>query len=84
MKLVIVAIRDSAANAFGRPNFVPALGAAVRGFGDEVNRRAEDNPLHAHPEDFEMFELGMFDDETAEFVLHEKPRPVARAKDLVR
>lgn len=84
MKLRIVAIRDSAANAFGMPNFVVSLGAAIRQFGDEVNRVAPDNVLNAHPEHFELFELGEYDDQNAKFVLLESPRSLAIAVDVVR
>lgn len=86
MKLVIVAMRDSAVNAYGTPNCVPHVGAAVRGFGDEVNRRDPEgrNQLNAHPDDFELYELGSYDDQTARFELLEEPRLVARGKDLVR
>lgn len=84
MKLVIVAIRDRASNAFGRPNFVVALGQALRGFGDEINRKAEDNQLSQHPEDFDMYELGSYEDTDATFELLERPRQVAVGKDLVR
>jgi len=84
MKLVIVAIRDRAVNAFGRPNFVQAVGQAVRSFSDEVNRRAEDNQLNQHPEDFDMFELGTYDDATAQIEMLERPRQIAIGKDLIR
>lgn len=86
MKLVIVAIRDRAVNAFGMPNFVPALGGAMRSFADEVNRKDSEgrNQLSAHPEDFDLFELGTYDDQEAVFELLERPRQVAVGKDLVR
>lgn len=86
MKLVIVAIRDRAVDAFGMPNFVPALGAAMRSFADEVNRKDDQgrNQLNAHPEDFDLYELGVYDDSEASFDLLDRPRQVAIGKDLVR
>lgn len=84
MKLVIVAIRDRAVNAYGRPNFVAALGQALRSFGDEVNRKDAENQLHAHPEDFDLYELGTYDDADGKFELLDRPRQVAVGKDLVR
>ena len=45
MKLIICSVRDSAADAFGRPYFVPSQGVALRAFTDEVNRENDDNPL---------------------------------------
>lgn len=84
MRLVIVAIRDRAADVFGQPSFVPALGSAIRGFADEINRPDEKNTFWKHPEDFDMYELGSYDDAGATFELLEKPRQVAVGKDLQR
>ena len=69
MKMVICSIRDSAADAYGRPFFLPSVGVAIRSFTDEVNRSSEDNQIYQHPEDFDLFELGEFDDTTGRFVL---------------
>lgn len=77
---------DSAVQSYGVPIFVPARGAALRSFIDEVNRPAPDNNLHTHPEDFELRVLAEFDDETGRF--SEPPEGVgvvlARGKDVVR
>lgn len=83
MKLQVVAIKDNAAQLFGRPIFVPALGVANRQFSDEVNRAAEDNQYYKHPEDFDLYQLGTFDDETGAFDLLAFPKVLARGKDVV-
>ena len=62
MKMVIVSVYDVAAQAYGRPVFAVSVGAAMRSFTDEVNRRGEDNTMYQHAEDFLLFELGVFDD----------------------
>ena len=77
----VVAVKDSAVGAFNRPFFVPALAVARRGFVDEVNRVGEDNLMNRHPDDYELWLLGTFDDESGVFVSGEL-RPVARAKDV--
>lgn len=85
MRFAICAVRDRASGAFARPMFVPAVGAAIRSFGDEVNRqaeKAEENPLFSHPEDFDLFELGEWDDNTGRFVGLEDPRQIAVGKDM--
>lgn len=79
---VIVSVRDRAANAFGRPAFVPSIGVALRSFSDEVNRNAPDNQMFFHPEDFDMYELGRFDDDNGLFELSERPRQIAIGKDV--
>ena len=65
--LVVVSVFDGAAQAFGRPIFVPSKGVAMRSFSDEINRAAPDNQMYQHPEDFELYELCEFDEESGEF-----------------
>jgi hypothetical protein len=78
----VVAIRDRAMDSFGNPIFVVAIGQAIRSFSDEVNRKAPDNALAAHPEDYDMFVLGEFDDVTGLFS-GGPPKQIAIGKDLV-
>lgn len=82
MRWIVVSVRDSAVDAFNRPAFVPALGAATRSFQDEVNREHADNVMYHHPEDYELFELGVFDDSIGSFSMLDRPRSVARAVDF--
>lgn len=76
MKYVVMAVRDVKADSFARPMFVQSEGTGLRSFGDEVNREARDNLLHTHPEDFELFVLGTYDEDTARFDLESRPRQV--------
>lgn len=80
MKFVIVAVRDRAADVFAHPMFVPAVGVALRAFNDQVNKNEQGNQLFAHPEDFDMYELGSYDDSNGKFETHE-PRQIAIGKD---
>lgn len=80
-KHLVVAIRDSAVNGFGRPFFVPTKGAAIRSFVDEVNRVSEDNPMYKHPDDYELFALCEFEDDTGTFAGHEIVS-LCRGKDV--
>lgn len=84
MKLHILAVRDRAADAFAAPMFVVSIGGAIRSFADEVNRRADGNQLSAHPEDFDLYEVGLYNDADASFELLERPRQIAVGKDLVK
>lgn len=80
---VVCAVRDRATVSFGNPIFVVALGEAHRSFADEVNR--DGSPFNAHPEDYDLYELGSFDDATGRIVmLDDGPRQVAIGKDLVK
>jgi len=78
---IAVAVKDSAVQAFNRPFFVPTVATAVRSYTDEVNRAAEDNQMYRHPEDFELWVIGAFDDEKGEFLPSER-QCVCRAKDV--
>lgn len=80
-KVNVVAVRDRAVQAFSRPFFVPSIAAAVRSFTDEVNRNAEDNPMNKHPDDYELWELAWFDEESGLFGAIDQ-RCVSRAKDI--
>lgn len=82
MKLVICAVRDAAADCFNRPFFVQSAGVARRSFGDEVMRNADENPMFHHPEHFELFELGTYDDANASFEILKDARSLCRAVDF--
>ena len=85
MMLQVVAVKDRAADAFMRPFFVPTIGMAVRSFQDEVNRQSADNAMFAHPEDYDLYSLGQFDEEAGTFVMDGRgPRMVAVGKDVAK
>lgn len=83
MILFIVSVKDSAAQAFGRPIFVPTVAVATRSFRDEVNKKNANDDLSRHPSDFELYEIGEFDDATGIITMRESPQLIVRAKDLV-
>lgn len=82
MKMIVMSVFDTAAVSFGRPWFLPSKGVGIRSFTDEVNRKDADNQLYQHPEDFILYELGLFDDAVGSFELLEKPVQVCRAADV--
>jgi hypothetical protein len=73
MKQVVVAIKDRAANAFGRPFFVATDGVAIRSFMDEVSRDDPSNQLFSHPDDFDLFRLGHYDDISGMIEMESEP-----------
>lgn len=80
---IVCAVKDLAAGLYGRPIFVARAGAAVRSFTDEVNRSAPDNTMSAHPSDFELYQIGTFDDERGILVpCSDGPQPLVRGKDV--
>lgn len=64
MKRLVVCIRDRASDLYGQPFLVVARGQAIRTFTDEINRNEQGNGLYQHPEDYDLYELGTYDDTT--------------------
>lgn len=83
MLLYIVSVKDRAADVFNRPFFVAHRNVAVRDFTDEVNRVAADNQLNKHPDDFDLYLLGQFDDSNGAFIREGQPTVLVRAKDVI-
>lgn len=82
MKLKIVCVRDRAADVFGTPFFMASHGQAIRSFADEINSQRENNTLNKHPQDFDLYALGEYDDQDGSFHT-DTPRQIAIGKDLV-
>lgn len=81
--LCVVAVYDSAVQAYGRPVFVVARGAAIRQFIDEVRRsEPQGNAMHDHPSDFELRYLALYDEATGEFQQAHAPEVLMRGKDV--
>lgn len=81
MKQVACAVFDRASQLYGRPFFVAAAGQAVRSFTDEVNRKDRDSEMSRHPDDFDLYQLAIFDDNAGEFFA--ELRILARGKDVL-
>lgn len=58
-------VYDQAAQAYLPPWILPRIEMAQRTFQDCVN--SKDHQFGAHPEDYTLFRLGTWDDETAQF-----------------
>lgn len=79
----VVSVRDSAVDAFMNPFVVPAVGAAIRSFSDEVNRYDASNAMNKHPDDYDLYEIGSFDPQTG-LLESCTPRVLIRGKDALR
>jgi len=80
MKYAVCAVKDRAIDAYNRPIYVPTIGVAIRSFNDEVNRK--DSEMANHPEDYDLYELGSWDDQTAIYQPLDVPRVITRAQDV--
>lgn len=61
----IVAIKDTAIDAYLQPVFVRHLGAAIRSFIDEINN--PESQISKHPGHFNLYHIGNYDDATGQF-----------------
>lgn len=71
MKLKIYAVKDRQTDMYGQPMFLMTDGHAMRAFSDEINRASDDNMLHKHPDDFDLYKLGVWDGNAGRFETHE-------------
>lgn len=65
----IFTIYDSKTEAYMSPFFNHATGGAIRSFEEAC--RDESSTFHKYPTDFTLFEIGTFDDTTAQITLHD-------------
>lgn len=78
----LVSVQDRASSTFARPFVVPHRNIAVRDFTDEVNRVDPQNPLNKHPDDYDLYFLGEFDDSTGA-ISSDGISILVRGKDVV-
>lgn len=85
MTKMVVSLYDVKAEMFMQPFFVPSLGVAYRNLADEVNRPnpSPEQVLALHPQDFELYRLGAFDEESGVIIAEDKPRRVCSVADLL-
>ena len=65
----IFAVWDSKAEAYMQPFFASTVGLALRIFSDNVAN--QDSVLFKYPDDFVLFEIGLWDERTGEMINHE-------------
>lgn len=81
MKYFLFSVKDTATQLFAQPFPSAAEMAAIRSVRDLVGKA--DNAVGQHPEDYELHQIGMFDDNTGVIDALSPPRLVARCKDLL-
>jgi len=70
-------VYDSKAEAYMQPFFAKSTGEALRSFSDTCQDK---NHIFAkHPEDFTLFELGTWDEQTSDFVIYESKKSLGIA-----
>ncbi len=77
----IFTVYDSKIEAFMSPFYSRTMQQALRSFTDTC--KSADHAFNKHPEDYTLFELGSFDDNTAKFEIHETPISIAIAIEVI-
>lgn len=80
MQLKMYSIYDQKVEAYLNPMFFRSNGEALRAFMDEVGR--QDSAMNAHPEDYVLYFIGVWDDDNGLVVGTDTPMVLARASDL--
>lgn len=78
MKTVVVALFDKKAKAFKTPFYVQQVELATRAMFGAVNA-TEPTDLTQYPEDFALYQLATYDDESGKFEQPPQPRFIAEA-----
>lgn len=69
MIIKLFAVFDSKAALFGQPFSDQQEGSAIRNFSDAVNDASNPNNMwNRHPEDFSLFQVGEFDNNSGELI----------------
>lgn len=80
MKLKIFSVLDSKVKAFGQPFFQRTHGEAERSFTQVV--RDPKSSIHPFPEDYDLYFLGEYDDQTGTVEPLDTPQHVVKAVQL--
>lgn len=81
MIYIILSVRDTKAGSFAQPFYAPTLVHGIRSFLDAAAAEHPDNMMRKHPEDFELYHLGSFNDQDASFEPM-RPQLVSKAIDV--
>ena len=82
MELQIYAIRDQKGACYLSPFYKKTPGEAQRDFQSAVNDNRENNMFSKYPEDFDLFHLGTYCDQTGKITPLSTPAHVVKAIDV--
>lgn len=80
MQLQVFSIRDQKAAAFGMPFFQKTKGEAIRNF-QELSKD-EKSLVAKYPEDFDLYHVGVYDDQTGLVKSLDTPQHVIKAVEV--
>lgn len=74
------AVYDSKGEFYSSPQFRTNKGVAIRDFIDGLKK---DSPVSQHPEDYTLFHIGEYDDQTGKFTPLDTPISLGVAVEFV-
>lgn len=77
----VFVVRDVKVGAFATPFYLENISVAMRAFAHAANNKETD--CGRYPDDFSLYHLGTYDDETGKFDLLPEPFHLALASTLV-
>jgi len=84
MEHQLFTVRDSKGNCYQPPKAAKTIGEAERMFEAAVNDSTKGNFLFEYSDDFDLYHLGSFDDESGKAKLFDTPRHIVKAIALKR
>lgn len=81
MQFKMYSIRDSKAEIFHPPFYKTTHGEAERAFQDLT--KDDKSTLSKHPEDFDLYYVGIYDDNTGKIVSPDTPQHIIKAVQFV-
>ena len=81
-KLMLYSVFDAKVKYFHNPMFMRNKGEAIRSWQEAAND--EKSQICRHPNDFDLFEIGEFDDQPAKITMHTTPESIGLAVHFKR
>lgn len=83
--LRLFSLYDSGVKAYLRPFWSDHKTNAIRSFAQIINDKSDPNNMVSnHPDQFTLFELGLFDEVSGKFVAHDAPMSLGCAIEYVK
>jgi len=80
MILFVACVRDAKTDVYSQPMFFVTRGVAIRSFSEECESTT--SALNKHPQDYAMFQIGTYDDNSGALVSLPQPQQIALAMDF--
>lgn len=80
----IFTVKDRALDVYNLPFTQSSVAQAVRGFTDEINSDPDRSGVAKHPDDYDLYIIGHYDEITGLLIPLERIELVVRGKDMIR